>query len=62
MPIFEYICQECDHHFEAIVQGSRKARCPRCESRKLEQQYSRFGVSGAAAGAEAMPQAGACGT
>lgn len=46
MPIFEYICRKCHHHFEVIVTGSKKANCPKCESRKLDQQFSRFGVSG----------------
>lgn len=46
MPIFEYVCRECDHHFEAVVQGSQKAICPKCESRKLEQQVSSFRVGG----------------
>jgi putative FmdB family regulatory protein len=63
MPIFEYVCQECDHQFEAIVQGSKKARCPKCESKKLEQQISRFGVSGEKAAAfSAGASAGGCGT
>lgn len=44
MPIFEYICKECDKHFEAIVTGGRKAHCPACESTKLEQQLSSFAV------------------
>jgi len=46
MPIFEYVCRECDHHFEAIVMGSKAAKCPKCESKKLEQQLSRFAVAG----------------
>ena len=60
MPIFEYVCQECDHHFEAIVLGQQKARCPKCESRKLAQQISKFAVSTESA---AQPRAadGACG-
>ncbi len=63
MPIFEYVCKECDHEFEAIVQGTHKARCPKCESRKLEQQISRFGVSGAKpASVGADSGAGACGS
>jgi putative FmdB family regulatory protein len=44
MPIFEYICKECEHHFEAIVLGSQKAACPKCESKRLEQQLSAFAV------------------
>ena len=45
MPIFEYICQECDHHFEALVYGKEKAECPKCHTRKLETQLSTFAVS-----------------
>ena len=46
MPIFEYVCGECRHSFEAVVQGSQKAVCPKCGSRKLKQQVSNFGVGG----------------
>jgi putative FmdB family regulatory protein len=59
MPIFEYLCQECNHLFEAIVLGSTRAQCPKCESKKLEQQISRFAVSGDRA--QEIPSAGACG-
>jgi putative FmdB family regulatory protein len=45
MPIFEYICKECDHGFEALVYGSQKAECPRCHSKKLEAQLSVFSVA-----------------
>src|SRR5215813_3613778 len=46
MPIFEYICQQCDHRFEAIVLGKQKASCPKCESKRLSQQLSSFSVGG----------------
>ncbi|HUN87918.1 MAG TPA: zinc ribbon domain-containing protein [Terriglobales bacterium] len=42
MPIFEYLCGECGHKFEAIVMGEQKAECPKCHTAKLEQQLSRF--------------------
>jgi len=64
MPIFEYVCRECKHQFEAIVLGSQTPKCPKCESRKLEQQLSRFAVSGgksSSAGA-AESGGGACGS
>ncbi len=32
MPIFEYVCKECDHQFEALVYGKQKAECPKCHS------------------------------
>ena len=63
MPIFEYVCRECEHHFEAIVMGSKAAKCPKCESKKLEQQLSRFAVQGKSSGDSFVPDAqGACGT
>ncbi len=45
MPIFEYVCKECSHDFEAIVYSSQKAECPKCHSKKLEPQLSVFAVS-----------------
>ena len=46
MPIFEYICQQCQHRFETIVLGRKKAACPKCESKRLTQQLSSFAVAG----------------
>jgi putative FmdB family regulatory protein len=62
MPIFEYICQECQHEFEALVFGRDKAKCPKCESKKLSPQLSVFAVSAKGAGATESPSAGACGS
>jgi putative FmdB family regulatory protein len=60
MPIYEYICKECDHQFEALVMGTQKADCPKCHSRKLAPQLSVFAVS--AKSASAAPSVGACGS
>jgi putative FmdB family regulatory protein len=57
MPIFEYVCQECQHEFETLVFGRDKAKCPRCESKKLSPQLSVFAVS--AKGSSAMSSMGA---
>jgi len=61
MPIFEYVCQECDHPFEALVYGSKKAECPKCQSKKLAQQLSVFAMS-TKGSASASPSVGACGS
>ena len=62
MPIFEYICKECDHRFEALVYGKEKAECPKCHARKLAPQLSVFAVSaGSAKSASPSPRA-ACGS
>jgi len=62
MPIFEYVCKECEHQFEAIVLGSQTPKCPKCESRKLEQQLSRFAVGGEKAPASTKSEVGPCGS
>ena len=64
MPIFEYICKECEHEFEALVYGSQKAGCPKCHSKKLTSKLSVFAVSakGSPVAASASPSpCGACG-
>ena len=60
MPIFEYICQKCENHFEALVFGDEKAACPKCQSKKLAPQLSVFAVS-TKTGSSA-PTAGPCGS
>ena len=61
MPIFEYRCRECKHKFEAIVLGSQTPKCPKCESKKLEQQLSRF-AAGKSSSVAAESGGGACGS
>jgi putative FmdB family regulatory protein len=66
MPIFEYVCKECQHEFEALVFGQQKAECPKCQSRKLEPQLSVFAVS-TKSGTASQPSfsagsVGACGS
>lgn len=61
MPIFEYICQECGHHFEALVMGSKRTECPSCQSARLEQQLSAFAV-GPSKSPSARPASGPCGS
>ena len=62
MPIFEYICNQCQHEFEALVYGKDKAECPKCNSKKLEPQLSVFAVSAKGASSGATPDGGACGS
>lgn len=63
MPIFEYICKECHHEFEALVYGKEKAACPKCHTKKLEPQLSVFAVSAKSSSpsASASPSGG-CGS
>ena len=64
MPIYEYICQKCQHQFEALLYGKEKAECPKCHATKLEPQLSVFAVSAGStrsSGPSASP-ARACGS
>jgi len=61
MPIYEYICKECHHQFEALLYGSEKATCPKCHATKLEPQLSVFAVSAKSASTSARA-AGPCGS
>jgi putative FmdB family regulatory protein len=62
MPIFEYVCKDCDHQFEALVYGKQKVECPKCQSNKLSRQLSVFAVTATAKGSASTPSsAGACG-
>jgi putative FmdB family regulatory protein len=60
MPIYEYVCQDCQHRFETLVTASRQPACPVCESHGLEKQHSVFAVSTRSNGTSAAPAG--CGT
>lgn len=61
MPIFEYVCRECNHRFELLVQSSTHVACPQCKTTKLEKQFSAFGV-GATSSWASPGEPGPCGT
>ncbi len=43
MPIYEYICEECQAAFERIVLNAKaKVACPKCGSQRAKQQLSVF--------------------
>jgi putative FmdB family regulatory protein len=62
MPIFEYVCRECNHRFELLVQGPVKAACPECRATALDKQFSSFGVGATGGWAPPSGGGGACGS
>jgi putative FmdB family regulatory protein len=65
MPIFEYVCRDCRHTFETLVQGGRQPACPACSSQVLDKQLSVFAVNGKGSASSTMDSrfsSGACGT
>lgn len=63
MPIFEYVCKDCNHEFEALLYGNQKAECPKCHGKKLTPQLSVFAVAakGSSASADTGGACGSCG-
>ena len=47
MPIYEYVCDECETHFEKIViNKQQEIACPKCASKKATIQLSVFATAG----------------
>ncbi len=46
MPIYEYVCSDCETRFEKIViNKQQEIACPRCASKKASIQLSVFATS-----------------
>jgi putative FmdB family regulatory protein len=39
MPLYTYLCQDCDKEFEALVFDGDEVSCPHCQGRQLERQW-----------------------
>jgi putative FmdB family regulatory protein len=46
MPIYEYVCMECESHFEELVRGEQEVHCPDCAAANVSRQFSSFAVHG----------------
>jgi putative FmdB family regulatory protein len=46
MPIYEYLCNDCETHFEKIViNKQQEIACPKCASKKASIQLSVFATA-----------------
>jgi putative FmdB family regulatory protein len=46
MPIYEYVCMNCESHFEELVRADETPPCPDCGSGKAKRQFSTFAAHG----------------
>jgi putative FmdB family regulatory protein len=47
MPIYEYVCENCNERFEKIViNKQQEISCPKCSSKKATIQLSVFATAG----------------
>jgi putative FmdB family regulatory protein len=62
MPLFEYECRGCGHHFEFLTREGQTPACPSCKGDDLQKLLSVFAVSGGShERAFDVPASGACG-
>ena len=57
MPIYEYQCEACHHHFDKFVRSMLtevEVTCPACGSSQVRKGFSTFASRGANGGAAAM--------
>lgn len=40
MPLYEYVCRDCDSQAELLVQGAQQPECPQCGSQNLTKLLS----------------------
>jgi putative FmdB family regulatory protein len=48
VPIYEYVCMECESHFEELVRNGEEPDCPDCASANVRKQFSVFATHGTA--------------
>jgi len=60
LPVYEYQCKECGHHFDKLKPMSKmdeKEECPKCSSNDIVRKLSVFAVgSGSKSGCSASQQ------
>jgi len=50
MPIYEFVCMECEGHYEELVAMGASADCPDCGSANVRKQFSVFAAHGVESG------------
>jgi putative FmdB family regulatory protein len=46
VPIYEFVCMQCESHFEELVRLDEDADCPDCGSANVRRQLSVFAAHG----------------
>jgi putative FmdB family regulatory protein len=40
MPLYEFVCEECEHSFETLTRTGKEVECPECKSARVQRQLS----------------------
>jgi putative FmdB family regulatory protein len=63
MPIYEYVCDDCQAQFEQIVMSAKqKIACPKCGSKHHTLQLSVFSAGKSAHSSSSAAPAASCGS
>ncbi|MCA9062491.1 MAG: zinc ribbon domain-containing protein [Planctomycetaceae bacterium] len=58
MPLFEFVCENCNAQFELLLSRNERAECPACHSKNVDKLMS--SSAGRVGSSAALPIAGAC--
>ena len=58
MPIYEYVCMQCESHFEELVRNGEQPHCPDCGDSNVRKQLSVFAAHGSSKSAQSSFGAG----
>jgi putative FmdB family regulatory protein len=65
MPIYEYVCMQCESHFEELVRNGEQPDCPECGAADVRKQLSVFATHPSSTstgfGSEPRSSGGCCG-
>lgn len=50
MPLFDFLCKDCQTTSELLVRASSEPACPKCGSKNLEKQLALIAPAGKTAG------------
>jgi putative FmdB family regulatory protein len=64
VPIYEYVCMQCESHFEELVRNGEQPDCPECGAADVRKQLSVFAAHSSSSqtsfGSESAPRSGGC--
>jgi putative FmdB family regulatory protein len=66
MPIYEYVCMQCESHFEELVRNGTEPPCPDCGDSNVRKQLSVFSAHSTStkpsfgSGSGPAPRSGGC--
>jgi putative FmdB family regulatory protein len=65
MPLYEYQCEACSHHFtllQSVRSDTSETVCPQCGASKNHRLFSTFAMKGAGQNEPPASGPGGCGT